>query len=178
VDKICLHPQAQNLLFKYYRDLRLIFNDVLGHLEVDYLSIALINDKHQLFFLSSMPSIEQNLILKNLWQQDPCFQKAFFENETVLIWNHLYDDIEMNHYKLALPKLAFAISIPSQFQDFKVNYSFGLKTQDPLVHFNLLENPNTLQSMGKYCLSNMVKIVGDEMGMSQHAHLKLIFSND
>jgi hypothetical protein len=174
VDKIILHPQAQNLLFKYYRDLRLIFNDVLGHLEIDYISMALLDDKNQLILFSSMPSIEQNLLLKDFWQQDLCLQKAFFNQDSVMIWNHAYDDIALHHFKLAVPKLAFALSIPERFQDFKVSYSFGVKSQDPAVHLNLLDNQSTLKAMAKYCLINILRVVHPD----NISHLKLIVSND
>ncbi len=177
MDKTILHPQAQNLLFKYYRDLRLIFNDVLGHLEIDYISMTLLDEKNQLILLSSQPSIEQNLIIKNLWEQDPCCQKDFFLQDDILIWNHIYDDIALHHYKLAVPKLAFAASIPDSFQDFKVAYSFGVSSQDPAVHLNLLDNQKTLRAMAKYCLINILKVVHGDITPNQLSHLKLIISN-
>ena len=37
---ITLHPQARDLLFKYYRVIAKIFRDVLGLLEIDYMAIA------------------------------------------------------------------------------------------------------------------------------------------
>ena len=33
---ITLHPQARDLLFKYFRVIARIFRDVLGQLEIDY----------------------------------------------------------------------------------------------------------------------------------------------
>lgn len=65
-----LHPNAKEFLFEHYVTMRKVFSDVLGQIETDYISIALINSKGQIFFISSKPSIEQNLIEKNLWL--PC----------------------------------------------------------------------------------------------------------
>lgn len=153
---IILHAQSKDLLFKYYRVLRLIFNDVIGHLEVDYLSIALLNKKNELCFVSSMPSIEQNLIAHDLWQQD---QACLFNNHDILIWPDIYLDNELRRYKMSIPKIEYAISIPSAHQSFKVNYSFGLKTADPLTHTALLANIDILVSMGKYTLSKILKVI-------------------
>lgn len=44
-NQLKLHPRAENFLFEEYITLRKIFSDVLGHLETDYISIALINSK-------------------------------------------------------------------------------------------------------------------------------------
>ena len=64
--KIKLHPNARDFLFENFAALRRIFSDVLGQLGIDYISIALINERGEIFFLSSNPSIEQNLIEKEL----------------------------------------------------------------------------------------------------------------
>ncbi len=174
MDKIILHPQAQNLLFKYYRVLRIIFNDVLGHLEIDYLSIGLLNNHHQICFLSSMPAIEQNLIQHQVWQSDPVYQEDFFNQQDILIWTDTYQDDELYRFKLAIPKFAFAISLPSVYEDFQVNYSFGLKSDDPYAHIRLLQNTDTLLSIGKYALSKILNIVRDDIHFKEKPYLKLI----
>ncbi len=68
--EITLHPQAKELLFTHFRTLIKIFNDVLGHLEVDYMAIALLTARNELMFLSSTRAIESNLIEQNLWPLD------------------------------------------------------------------------------------------------------------
>lgn len=50
VKKIKLHPSAKDFLFENFAILRRIFSDVLGQLEIDYISIALINKENELFF--------------------------------------------------------------------------------------------------------------------------------
>lgn len=60
---VTLHPKAKEFLFEHFVTIRKVFSDVLGQVETDYISIALIKQMGQIFFLSSKPSIEQNLIL-------------------------------------------------------------------------------------------------------------------
>ena len=160
VDRICLHPQAQDWLFEYYRDLRIIFNDVLGHLELDYLSMALLNPSRELLFFSSQPSIEQNLIEHQLWPFDPCIQSAHLKPEQEFIWHELYQSpslAQLKHYKMFKPKLAFAFSKAVVVEDYAITYAFGVKSQDPAIHFNLFNNTKILLSMGKFCLQNIVQ---------------------
>jgi hypothetical protein len=160
VDRIFLHPNAQDFLFEYYRPLRIIFNDVLGHLEIDYISIAILNPKKELIFLSSQPSIEQNLIERGLWGNDPCLQFSGFSNNKITIWTEEYnksDLISLKHYKLEKPKFKFAISNPIQYQNHYVSYSFAVKSEDPFVHINLINDIETLMSIGKFCLQNISK---------------------
>lgn len=185
MDKIFLHAQAQNFLFEYYRALRLIFNDVLGHLEVDYISMALLNPKKELLFLSSQPSIEHNLIERRLWTLDPCLQFASFNNQEYLVWNHIYNQPELiglRHYKIEKPNFKFAISKPIVHRDHHISYSFGVKTDDPFVHLNLIQNIETLVSMGKFCLQNILKEIYLDIPRDYFAkennHLKLVTNNN
>ena len=175
MDKITLHPKAPDLLFKYYRALRLIFNDVLGHLEIDYLSMALLNEKNQLCFFSSRPSIEQNLIEHQLWQQDPCYQ---FQDSSPIIWNEAQWDIRLNKFKLVIPQLGYALSIQDQFQNHQVCYSFGLETQDPFVHTHLRTHPQILKSIGKFCLSKILEIVKNDLQEKTPPYLKVVVENE
>jgi hypothetical protein len=75
---IQLHPEAKAILFQHYDALTIIFQDVLGLFEVDYMSIAMLNAKHELLFLSSKPSIERNLIEQDLWRHDGSYHIDFF----------------------------------------------------------------------------------------------------
>lgn len=175
---ISLHPQAQNYLFEHYRSVRFIFNDVLGHLEVDYISIALLNVKSELMLLSSRPAIEHNLIERHLWKDDPCLQQSFFLNNKIHIWNHVYQEpgrLYLKHYKLEKPKLSFAMSIPAKHDQFHVAYSFGVKTLDESVHIDLMNKTQTLSAIGRFCLQNILSELHLAFSdLSKQSHLKLI----
>lgn len=174
MDKITLHPKAQDLLFKYYRALRLIFNDVLGHLEIDYISIALLNENNQLCFFSSRPSIEQNIIEHNLWPYDPCCQ---FKHLDTLIWNDFKWDVHLNKFKQVIPQFAYALSVPDYFENYKICYSFGLETHDPTAHRHLYENTKILKSIGKFCLLKILDIVEKDLLKKYPPYLKMVVQN-
>ncbi|MBA2648051.1 MAG: hypothetical protein H0U75_00370 [Legionella sp.] len=108
--KIRLHPLARDYLFKYYDILRRIFSQVLGQLETDYISIGLIDELGQLFFFSSKPSIEQNLIEKELLIIDECFRPSFVYQDTSRVWNDLnYSEYQKYIYQYKLDSAVFKI---------------------------------------------------------------------
>jgi hypothetical protein len=67
--------------------LKLIFSDVLGQLDIDYISIALINKERKLFFLSSNPSVEQHLIEMELWEYNFIYQEGFIDQNELKLWS-------------------------------------------------------------------------------------------
>jgi hypothetical protein len=90
---IQLHPAAKDFLFEHFATVGRVFSDVLGQFEVEYMSIALINPKGEMFFLSSHPSIEQNLIEKQLWQEVHKYQNQF------KLWSEFLSFRESNRLK-------------------------------------------------------------------------------
>lgn len=175
---IRLHPLAGEYLFKYYGILRRIFSQVLGQLEIDYLSIGLIDNSGQLFLFSSQPSVEQNLIEKNLLLHDESFRSNFVYQDRVCFWSDLNNGEYKKYiyqYKQLVTGLKKGISIPSQFGDYKVVFSFGFKSQG--VQLN--QDANFL-SVGKYCLREIVKAIPlpNPKGLVRgKPHLELIINN-
>ncbi|MDP3559285.1 MAG: flagellar biosynthesis protein FlgJ [Legionellaceae bacterium] len=155
-----LHPKAQDLLFQYYRTLSRIFNDVLGHLEIDYISITLLNDQNELLFLSSRPSIECNLIEHHLWSFDRSLHADFFQKNTAQLWETLYPEkwrTQLRHYKQEIPGYSMGVSIPSSFEEYRVVYSFALKSNNAIIKNNIMHKIEILLRMGRFCLQNIIK---------------------
>lgn len=162
VRTIKLHPLAGEYLFKYYNTLRRLFSDVLGQLEIDYLSIALVDKSGQLIFLSSKPSIEQNLIEKNLFEYDGCFQPHFVYQDKPSLWTELYSaeyQESLFQCKQTVPHLEIGISIPADFEDYRAVFSFGFKTLGLLMQRKLLNQNVKLLALGKYCLREIIKAI-------------------
>ncbi|MFA6302204.1 MAG: flagellar biosynthesis protein FlgJ [Legionella sp.] len=178
-----LHPLANEYLFKYYAVLRRIFSNVLGQLEMDYVSIGLIDKAGQLFFLSSKPSIEQNLIEKNLLGYDGCFQPDFVYQDKPSTWTDLYSSEQiklLHHYKQAEPGLEIGISIPADFGDYRVVFSFGFKSLSILMQRQLINQSEKLLAIGKYCLReiiNTVPLPKQQKTCKFKPHLQLIINN-
>lgn len=156
---ISLHPHAKDFLFQHYRTLTKIFSNVLGLLEIDYLSISLITPKHELLFLSSKPSIEANLIEHNLWQLDPCYQEIFYNQDKIQWWEELYCDQRLRYFKQTVNKFTMGLSIPAKFNEFHVVYSFGLKSSNEIIKKRIQNNIDKLNSIGKFCLQSILDTI-------------------
>lgn len=159
---ITLHPQAYDLMFQNYRVLNRIFRDVLGQLEINYISIALLSSQNELLFLSSKPSIEHNLIENQLWQFDRCFRMEFFIQNMSQSWEALYCDEyreTLRHYKQKIPKLCMGIAMSSLFEEYRVVYSFATQSGDEQIQNNLMEHANVLQKLGQFCLQRIVQSI-------------------
>ncbi|MCC5791765.1 MAG: flagellar biosynthesis protein FlgJ [Legionellaceae bacterium] len=180
---ITLHPLAKDALFKDYRTLNYIFSNVLGQVETDYLSIALIDKNGRLFFLSSDPSIEYNLIEKELWQFDGCFQPEFVYQDEMRNWFDLYhpDYAEsLYSYKQADQGFETGFSIPLDFDEYRAVFSFGFKSANPFFQQQIPTKQEKLVAMGKYCLREIMQAIALPNRQKPHRfkpHLELIINN-
>ena len=182
--KIKLHPQANVFLFQHYRTLRKIFHDVLGHLEIDYMAIALLNAQNELLFLSSDPAIECNLIEHNLWQFDTSFQRDFLIQGNAQVWDDLYPDEWrkiLHHYKQEITGFSMGISVPSSFEEYDVIYSFALTSTSEAIKSNVINKVGTLTNMGRFCLQKIMRAIplpGQKtISIAKSPSLRLIINN-
>ena len=181
--KVRLHPGAKDFLFEHYVSLRKTFSNVLGLIETDYLSIALINQADQLFFLSSKPSIEQNLIEKELWQYDGSYLPDFIYQEQPSLWTELYHPKyahQLKQYKQENQGIITGISIPTRIDGYKVIFLFGFKSNNLLIQQKKYSQYEKLLAMGKYCLKEIRTSIPFPDQQKQHSckpKLKLISNN-
>ncbi len=160
--KLNMHPQAHNLLFQSYQPVKHIFLDVLGLLEIDYIAIMLLTPHNEWLLFSSRPSIESNLIEKNLWPFDASFSHEFLLQGQARLWPELYHDQHKDilyFYKQKVPEFSMGIAVPATFNDYRVVYSFALKSTDVRIHQKVANKADTLIGMGKYCLQKIIRII-------------------
>jgi hypothetical protein len=177
---ITLHPKARDFLFEHFVMLKVLFNDVLGHLEIDYMSIALLNSQNELLFLSSKPSIECNLIENNLWAFDPSLQYEFFMQDQPKLWDEVYQAERhklVRQYKQESQGFSMGISIPSVFDEYRVVYSFALKSKNESIKNNITNKIQTLLSMGRFCLRNIIQTIALPIREVKKASLTLVINN-
>ena len=157
-----LHPAAKEFLFQYYNTLRKIFYKALGHLEMEYMAIALLNPQGEWLFFSSRPSIEYNLIEKKLWQFDAIYQEDFLIKNKPQFWHEFYTTKGCNllhYYKQLKPEISLGISLPSLFKTYRVVYSFGLHTHTAFTQNKLIHNTEALIRMGQFCLQQIMRAI-------------------
>lgn len=180
---ITLHPLAEEYLFKHYQVLRRIFSDVLGHLETDYISIALIDKYSQLIFLSSKPSIEQNLIDKKLWSLDGSYHPNFIYQDQPNTWTNLNcieSENSLYHYKQGITGLKTGFSMATNFGEYRAVFCFGLKHCNQKMDEEMLNKHQALLAMGKFCLQEIIKVIplpNQQKIYKFKPHLELVINN-
>ena len=180
---ITLHPQTQNVLLKYFRTQVKLFADVLGHFEIDYMAITLLNAQKELLFLSTRPAIELKLIQENLWPFDESFQQDFFVQGKPRLWEELYhnEQHKLRYYKQEEPGFSMGISVPSHFEEYRVIYSFALKSTDEAIRSKIVNRIETLTNIGRFCLKNMIEVIPlpdrQQHCLVKKPSLKLIINN-
>ncbi|WP_192877348.1 flagellar biosynthesis protein FlgJ [Legionella pneumophila] len=153
--EVKLHPNAKEFLFEHFVTIRRVFSDVLGQVETDYASIALINQAGQIFFISSNPAIEQNLIEQSLWLFDGCYQPEFLSQDQPKLWSelpHIGWAESIIKYKQIKPGLITGICIPTEFDSYRAIFSFGLKRINPYIQNKSSIHCEKLLAMGKFAL--------------------------
>ncbi|MHA3183289.1 flagellar biosynthesis protein FlgJ [Legionella pneumophila] len=181
--EVTLHPKAKEFLFEHYVAIRKMFSDVIGQLETDYISIALINPKNQIFFISSQPSVERNLIEHHLWQFDGCYQPDFINQDQPKLWSelpHKANSADINEYKQFDTGIATGISIPAEYRTYRAVFSFGLKRVNPCIQNKSVTHCERLLAMGKYTLrqiSEYLTFPDQQKYFSTKPKLELIINN-
>lgn len=181
--EVRLHPKAKEFLFEHYVTMRKVFSDVLGQVETDYASIALINQAGQIFFMSSNPAIEQNLIEKSLWLFDGCYQPNFISQDQPKLWSELLHIgcIEaIKKYKQIDTGLITGISIPTEFDTYRAIFSFGLKRINPYIQNKSSIHCEKLLAMGKFALRRIQEYLtfpDQQPSITTKPKLKLIINN-
>ncbi|STX97365.1 putative FlgJ-like protein [Legionella pneumophila] len=153
--EVKLHPKAKEFLFEHFVTIRRVFSDVLGQVETDYASIALINQAGQIFFISSNPAIEQNLIEQSLWLFDGCYQPEFLSQDQPKLWSelpHIGCTESIVKYKQIKPRLITGISIPTEYDSYKAIFSFGLKRINPYIQNKSSIHCRKTVSHGQICV--------------------------
>lgn len=181
--EVRLHPEAKEFLFEHFIIMRKVFSDVLGQVETDYVSIALINQTGQIFFMSSNPAIEQNLIEQSLWHFDGCFQPEFLSQDQPKLWSelpHIDCTKSIIKYKQVKPGLITGISIPTEYDSYRAIFSFGLKGLNPYIQNKSSIHCEKLLAMGKFALRRIQEYItfpDQQTYIKNKPKLKLIINN-
>lgn len=182
-----VHPRAQEILFEQKRKISKIFREVIGHYEMDHLSIAVIKKNNELFFFSSTPSIEFNLIEKNLWAYDGSYHPDFYQTPQCQLWSKLYHPdklMELRFIKQIMTGYASGFSAAIEFNNFHLVYSFATKSRAPQAEMEFIRLSNTLIKLGNFCFKKIVDDVFPELftnassaNLIRTPSLKLVIDN-
>lgn len=178
---VTLHNEAVSYLFEHFYSTRRIFSNVLGQMEIDFISIAIIDKSKKLFFLSSCPSIEKNLIERNLWKYDNSYSESFISKKKPKLWSDLYDPEYAKliyQFKQSELKINSGISIPHNYEEYNIVFSYGFKSEYLFSEKEI----NKLKAIGCFCLRELMDNIPmlDKINNIKHKKpkLKLIYNKE
>lgn len=179
---ITLHPKAESFLFEQYITVNKVFSNVLGQQETDYIAIALINANGQMFFFSSNPSIQQNLIEKKVCLAHAAYQPSFINQKQPKLWYELDHGI----HRECITKLQQShglitgITIPTTYNEYKAVFSFGFKKANSFTQNKTAIHCQQLVNLGKYCLRELnerLVFPDEQKSCISKPQLRLIINN-
>lgn len=149
-----LHQNILNILFENKIYLKNLFSNVIGLFDVSYVSITIINPDKEAVIFSSMPSIQYNLITKDLWNHDN--QRLILKKQTSLLWWDEFHDFDVRNEQIITIKevknrLILGMDMLRNAEYFTVIYSFATANKRENLKEHYLLNHNHLISIGNYC---------------------------
>ncbi|NNM59345.1 MAG: hypothetical protein HKM04_05970 [Legionellales bacterium] len=157
-NRVSLHKNILDIPFLNKRSLSRQFNDVLGLLCLDYVAVSMISSHQEMVILSSMPSLEFNLIDSGLWQYDDFFALSGWQQAE---WCGLYDAekfFALKQFKEKEYQFKHTLHARHQIDGKEVIYSFATKQAQATFSISNLE---TLFCIGAHCYRGFASIFHD-----------------
>lgn len=160
-ENLHLHKNILNILFENKKYLQNLFSNVIGLYDVSYVSISIINQNGEFVVFSSMPSIQYNLIVKELWLHD-C-QRIMRKKERKLLWwdeSHHVDlkNQQITNIKEVKNRFNLGLDILRDSGDFTVIYSFATANKAKNMKEYYLVHQENLVAIGNYCYTLLREI--------------------
>ncbi|MBJ16408.1 MAG: hypothetical protein CMF38_07245 [Legionellaceae bacterium] len=151
-NKFFLNQNASNFLFENYATLRRIFSDFIGQLDIAYISYTFISKNNEVFFISSSPAIEQNLIEKNLWCLDLTSLQPFLLKDKFVPWAQFINELSFALRTYKYDKFLDGYCMLTSYQEFIVItfLGFNKKTLTKTVF-----NSSKFLALSSYCLQKI-----------------------
>lgn len=165
-----LHPDALSILFSHKRELSAVFSDVIGLLEINALSLIIVDSSDHVFSLSSTPSLEYNLFDSALWQHDGLFIDSFYQTSGWAQWQQLFNPEyydQLDFAKLIKYGYHSSLAISQKQSQQRWAYCFASKEKQLAWHHQLED----LSKIGDYCHRQLQPLIEQLVTPTQgHPH--------
>lgn len=148
-----LHPEVLLAPFNHRKELLSKFRDVLGLLNLDYVSIEIVNPDDVYMFFSSLSSINYNVISNHLWPYDGGMSPSFFKAYSSYRWEQTYHvafSKELKRIKQGEFGFSDDLTLVRKVNNFYLLYSFASKSQSNIGAYGGHHHDELLK-IGDYC---------------------------
>lgn len=188
-----LHDNILDILFKHKKEISNRLRDIKGLYFIDHVAIIIITPSNEITIFSYTPSVEYNLIIKELWKYDKSFSPYFLKDGSMTWWGEAYSYNYLNLIQFAkeeLHKFTLGMNLVRKIENHKLVYSFATRSQkngikefyvdikDELFHigdygYNLIRD-----IYSEYSDSHVVPFINNSNKILKNKpHLKLIVNN-
>lgn len=188
-----LHHNITDILFNHKKEILNKFLDIKGLHFIDHIAIILINPKNEIIVFSSTPSVEYNLLIKELWRYDMTFNPSLFSDGDLFWWHDSYHRefmLDIRQMKEYLHKFTLGVNLVKKTENFNFVYSFATRNKDIDMSEYYLDVKDDLFRIGnygynlirdiysRYCTPLLVPVLNEQgIAIKKKSHLKLIISN-
>lgn len=151
-----LHSNILDILFEHRRYIKNVFLNINGLYDIAHVGLTIINPVNEITVFSSTPNIEYNLISQCLWKQDFCFTPQPHNNNRLVPWETLNEEVEK--IKFRNNKFTFGMTITRQVNDFCLLYSFATRSKKNGLREYYEENIFGLIDIGDYFYKSIVDV--------------------
>ena len=116
---------------------------------------------NELLYFSSQPSLGYNLITKDLWQYDCCWDPSVYKNHSFYLWEDAYCKNfygELKKWKEEKYNYTLGFILVRKVSEFFVIYSFETKSRNKDIFHFYNNSLNDLLGMGDYCFNLLLPI--------------------
>lgn len=155
-----IHPMASIISFSHKKEIMSLYDDIIGLCHIDYISVEIFS-ANELVYFSSQPSLGYNLIAKDLWQYDGCWNAIIYKNHSFYLWENAYCKEfynELKKWKEAHYNYTLGFILVRKVSNFFVIYSFATKSKNKEIFHFYRNSFNELLNMGDYCFNLLLPI--------------------
>lgn len=137
-NEVSLHEDILEVLFGYKEKICNKFHDVSGTFFIDHLAINIIDPNSKVIIFSTTPSVEYNLISRDLWKYDRSFSISYQTKNRFYSWEQAYEEEQFEKLKLIKQTnhgFSCGFNLSTKIESFQLVYSFATRHQ----RLNLIE---------------------------------------
>jgi hypothetical protein len=190
--KAKLHDDILDILFAHKSEIYKKLCDIKGLYFIDHIAITISNPENEIVVFSLTPSVEYNVIIKDLWKHDIAFRPDEFITGDFAWWDsksNIYTS-EVRKIKEENHHFSVGFNLYKKVEKFKFIYSFASRKEDENIrsyYENLMSELFHLGDYGyklirdiylNYCGDYIPPQITKDILVSEKPYLRLVFSKE
>ena len=190
--KVKLHDSILDILFAHKSEIFRKFSDIKGLYFLDHVAVTIFNPENEIVIFSLTPSVEYNVIIKELWKHDITFRPDEYADGDFAWWDSELNEFsdEIKKIKIENHHFSVGLNLYKKIGDFRFIYSFATRNKDLDIRSYYEGIISELFLLGDYgyklilgiyvgyCGSHIPPQVASPNTVNEKPYLRLIVSNE